>query len=57
MKFIWIIILLAAFILGSCKKIALPKYLKNPDPAYKLRMAEQYFVKKNMSLLNSYMRM
>lgn len=26
------------------------KLLKNPDPAYKLRMAEQYFVKKKYSL-------
>lgn len=58
MRFSWLII--AVFILGSCsggklfsKKSSakstsksISKILKNPDPAYKLRMAEQFFVKK-----------
>jgi outer membrane protein assembly factor BamD len=46
MKSIWIIVTL--FLLASCGGIT--KILKNPDPAYKLRMAEQYFVKKKYSL-------
>lgn len=32
-------------LLSSCGK-SMTKLLKNPDPAYKLRMAEQFFVKK-----------
>ena len=63
MKYIWIII--AAFFLGGCSSIKLfskksskkktsdsksiSKILKNPDPAYKLRIAEQYFVNKKYS--------
>jgi outer membrane protein assembly factor BamD len=47
MKFIWIII--AGLFLSSCGS-GVGKLLKNPDPAYKLRMAEQYFVKKKYSL-------
>ena len=43
MKFSWIII--AGIILSSCGG-GMNKLLKNPDPAYKLRIAEQYFVKK-----------
>ena len=43
MKFIWI--LLAVIILSSCSK-GITKILKNPDPNYKLRIAEQYYVKK-----------
>jgi outer membrane protein assembly factor BamD len=31
--------------LASCGKNSITKVLKNPDPAYKLRIAEQYFVK------------
>lgn len=38
-------VLIAAFIFGSCSK-GITKILKNPDPEYKLRIAEQYFVKK-----------
>lgn len=34
----------ALFLLVSCN--SLNKVLKNPDPAYKLRMAEQYYAKK-----------
>ncbi|HEY1871048.1 MAG TPA: outer membrane protein assembly factor BamD [Chitinophagaceae bacterium] len=37
-------IILIAFLLGSCNGIS--KVLKNKDPEYKLRMAENYYVKK-----------
>jgi len=47
MKFSWIII--AGLFLSSCGS-GINKLLKNPDPAYKLRMAEQYFVKKKYTL-------
>lgn len=61
MKFSWFII--AALVLSSCsggklfsKKSSskttsksISKILKNPDPAYKLRIAEQFFVKKKYS--------
>lgn len=47
MKFSWILI--AGLILSSCGS-GITKLLKNPDPAYKLRMAEQYFVKKKYAL-------
>lgn len=47
MKFSWILI--AGIILSSCGGGGMTKLLKNPDPAYKLRMAEQYFVKKKYS--------
>lgn len=47
MRFIWILII--AFVLGSCSR-GISKILKNPDPAYKLRIAEQYFVKKKYVL-------
>ncbi|MBC7947822.1 MAG: outer membrane protein assembly factor BamD [Chitinophagaceae bacterium] len=43
MRFIPIVI--ALFFLASCSK-GITKILKSPDPEYKLRMAEQYFVKK-----------
>ncbi len=56
MKFSWIIIIVAFLFAGcSSSKTAskksstsksIGKILKNPDPAYKLRLAEQYFVKK-----------
>ena len=46
MRFIPVIII--AVILGSCGG-GMTKMLKNPDPEYKLRMAEQYFVKKKYS--------
>jgi outer membrane protein assembly factor BamD len=39
-------LLIAIFVLGGCSK-SITKILKNPDPEYKLRIAEQYFVKKN----------
>jgi outer membrane protein assembly factor BamD len=45
MKFSWIVI--AILVLSSCGGIS--KVLKNPDPAYKLRIAEQYFAKKKYS--------
>ncbi|HQV61344.1 MAG: outer membrane protein assembly factor BamD [Chitinophagaceae bacterium] len=38
-------IIFSVIILSSCGK-GMNKLLKNPDPAYKLRMAEQFFVKK-----------
>ncbi|MBI3139545.1 MAG: outer membrane protein assembly factor BamD [Sphingobacteriales bacterium] len=38
-------IVAAGILLSSCGK-SMTKLLKNPDPAYKLRMAEQFFVKK-----------
>lgn len=61
MRFSWLIIVV--FVLGSCsggklfsKKSSskntsksISKILKNPDPAYKLRIAEQFFVKKKYS--------
>jgi outer membrane protein assembly factor BamD len=40
-----ITVLLAVIFLGSCSK-GINKILKNPDPEYKLRMAEKYFVQK-----------
>jgi outer membrane protein assembly factor BamD len=43
MKFSHLVI--ATIILSSCSR-GISKVLKNPDPAYKLRIAEQYFVKK-----------
>lgn len=46
MKFSWIII--AGIFLSSCGG-GMTKLLKNPDPAYKLRIAEQYFAKKKYS--------
>lgn len=46
MKYSWIII--AVLILSSCGG-GMNKIIKNPDPAYKLRIAEQYFVKKKYS--------
>ncbi len=58
MRYSWLIIFV--LILGSChsgKKIAkkstpsksVARILKNPDPAFKLRMAEQFFVNKRYS--------
>ena len=47
MKLSWIVIV--CIVLSSCGG-GMTKLLKNPDPAYKLRMAEQYFVKKKYSL-------
>ena len=38
-------VLLAAIFLSSCGK-SINKILKNPDPEYKLRIAEKYFVQK-----------
>jgi outer membrane protein assembly factor BamD len=40
------IIVLSAVLFTSCGK-SMTKLLKNPDAAYKLRMAEQFFVKKS----------
>ena len=56
MKFRWIIIIVV-FLFAACNSSktaskksstskSIGKILKNPDPAYKLRLAEQYFVKK-----------
>ena len=42
------IALLAIILLVGCQPIN--KILKNPDPAYKLRMAEQYYAKKKYTL-------
>ncbi|MBK6937705.1 MAG: outer membrane protein assembly factor BamD [Chitinophagaceae bacterium] len=45
MRYIWII--LALFVLAGCRSSkSIHKILKNPDPAYKLRIAEQFYVKK-----------
>lgn len=44
MRFI-AILLIAAVSLNSCHK-GITKILKNPDPEYKLRMAEKYYVQK-----------
>ena len=44
MKLSWILIA-GLFIVSSCSN-SMTKLLKNPDQAYKLRMAEQYYVKK-----------
>lgn len=41
----YIPVLIAVIFLSSCSK-GITKILKNPDPEYKLRIAEQYFVKK-----------
>jgi outer membrane protein assembly factor BamD len=60
MKYCWIIIFSAFLFVGcrSSNKTAsetnttsnkISKILKSPDPAFKLRMAEQYFVKKKYS--------
>ncbi len=43
MKCCWILI--ASFVISSCGG-GMHKILKNPDPAYKLRIAEQFYVKK-----------
>lgn len=43
MKFTWF--LLVVLFVSSCGKDSVTKVLKNPDPAYKLRIAEQYYVK------------
>lgn len=47
MKFTWILVI--GIVLGSCGK-SISKILKNPDYEYKLRMAEQYFVKEKYGL-------
>jgi len=47
-RFSWILVI--GIILASCSSNGIGKILKNPDPAYKLRMAEQFFVKKKWSL-------
>ena len=47
MKFTWILFI--GIVLSSCGG-SMTKILKNPDPAYKLRMAEQYFVKEKYGL-------
>ncbi len=45
MRYFWILI--AIFFLAGCSGGKnLTKILKNPDPAYKLRIAEQFYVKK-----------
>ncbi|MDP4260935.1 MAG: outer membrane protein assembly factor BamD [Bacteroidota bacterium] len=44
----FILLLTAVIVLGGCSK-SINKILKNPDPEYKLRIAEQYFVKKKYS--------
>lgn len=47
-RFGWILFI--GIFLVSCSSNGIGKILKNPDPAYKLRMAEQFFVKKKWSL-------
>ncbi len=47
-KWSWILLTGLVLILSSCGG-GMNKLLKNPDPAYKLRMAEQFFVKKKYS--------
>jgi outer membrane protein assembly factor BamD len=47
MKYTWLII--AALVFSSCSN-NIGKLLKNPDYEYKLRMAEQYYVKKKYTL-------
>ena len=42
------LVIACLFLLGGCGGIT--KILKNPDPEYKLRMAEQYFVNKKYAL-------
>jgi outer membrane protein assembly factor BamD len=44
----WILVI-AVLITGCKSSRSLSKILKNPDPDYKLRIAEQYFVKKKYS--------
>jgi outer membrane protein assembly factor BamD len=39
-------ILLLVIFLGGCNGKSMTKILKNPDPEYKLRMAEKYYVEK-----------
>jgi outer membrane protein assembly factor BamD len=46
MRLTWIVFI--AFVASSCSK-GISKILKNPNPEYKLRIAEQYFVKKKYS--------
>lgn len=47
-KFSWL--LLVILVLASCgSSKSISKILKNPDPAYKLRIAEQFFAKKKYS--------
>ncbi|HYC41121.1 MAG TPA: outer membrane protein assembly factor BamD [Chitinophagaceae bacterium] len=43
-----ILIILSMLVLAGCGGI--DKILKNPDPAYKLRMAEQYYAKKKYAI-------
>ncbi|MCX6319280.1 MAG: outer membrane protein assembly factor BamD [Bacteroidetes bacterium] len=47
-RFGWIL-LIAVLITGCKSSRSLSKILKNPDPDFKLRIAEQYFVKKKYS--------
>jgi len=47
MKCIWILLLLPAFLMIGCSKFS--RVQKSNDYDYKLRMAEQYFVKKKYS--------
>lgn len=48
MRYTWILFVAVLFV--SCKSSkSLHKILKNPDPAYKLRVAEQFFVNKKYS--------
>jgi outer membrane protein assembly factor BamD len=43
------LILISLVLLTACQK-GIGKILKNPDPEYKLRMAEQYYVKKKYNM-------
>ncbi len=46
--FLWATLLTAVLMVSGCGK-GISKLLKNPDYSYKLRMAEQFFVKKQYS--------
>lgn len=48
MRFLPIVTIVSVMFLAACNK-SMTKLLKNPDAEYKLRMAEQFFVKKKYS--------
>lgn len=49
----FIAVVLITVFLASCGGNSMNKILKNPDPEYKLKIAEQYFVKKKYSKAQS----
>lgn len=46
LKYSWLLVIVVFLASCSSGKKSMSKILKNPDPAYKLRIAEQYFAKK-----------